>query len=327
MRCFGRCLAVAMMALFCSVGSPCFASAGDFPLIVPMSGFSLTSPNDALGQESLKPYAQTDGILQWSVGAWNIPGGKLPPFTKRADKEGAVFSTQAPAARVGIAIEPSGTRLTLAQNGRVVPCEGKNNRPFEFDLFAAPNDARVKPPRWPGYLSPAIQNSDLNALTGLIFQADVQMTQGLATPGKHCQTNFGNAVVAVILNDRATHPAQVFFYQLFVSRFCGVIASIKLPSCGLETKMLQFFKKNPFGTDDYAPLAGAAWLAPGRKTKIQIDLRPRLISAIETAQGGVDQNLSHWRVGSMYLGQIIYGDVTLQSTWRNVTLTAQTPSD
>jgi hypothetical protein len=324
MQLFARLLGLRMMALCFSFGLLGAASAKEIPLIAPMSGFSLLDPTYPPGPGGPKPYSQTDGSLRWGVGPWHSPGGRMPPFSKQQDGAETVYSTRAPAVGVSVAISPTGTTLTLEQDGRVVPCTGSNNKTFEFDLFAKPNVPNVKAPRLSGYSRSGPYGPALSDLTGLMFGANVTMTQGLATSRKQCRVNFGNTVFAVILNDRSAHPSQVFFYQLFLSRFCGSDASVKLPACTPPKNMYQFFVKTPFGTDDYLPLAGKPWLLQRQSTEIQVDLLPRLISAIRTGRGGIDQNLSHWTVGSVYLGQIMYGDITLQSTWRDVSLVAQT---
>jgi hypothetical protein len=325
MQFFARLFGLGLIVLWSNFSFPSSALAQ--PLIQQMAGFSLSSPTDPVKPSTLEPYSQTDGNLRWSVGAWNIPGGKMPPFSKQQSGDKTVFFTHAQAAGVNVAFDSTGTTLTLEQDGSVVPCKDKNNNPFEFDLFAAPNAPNVKSPRLSGYSWSDSHGPALSGLTGLEFDANVVMTQGLATSRKQCKANFGNMVVAVILNDRSTHPAQVFFYQFFFSRLCGSNPSVKLTSCRPPKNMFQFFLKNPFGTDDYSPLAGMPWLVQGQPTKIQINLLPRIVNALKTAHGGLDQNLSHWTVGSMYLGQIIYGDVTLQSTWRDVSLIAKTSSN
>lgn len=323
MRCFSRCLAVAMITLFCSVVHPSFAAARDVPLIVPMSGFSLLDPTFPPGPGGPKPYSQTTGPLQWAVGPWGSPGGRMPGFSTFSDGAETIFSTRAPAVGVSVAIGPVGTTLTLEQDGRVVPCTGSNHKVLEFDLFAEPNSANVKSPRQSRYLWSELRGPALSGLTHLMFGADVTMSEGLATSRKQCRVNSGSVVFAVILVDRSVHPSQVFFYQLLLSRLCGSDASLKLLSCAPPKSMYQYFVKGPFGTDDYLPLSGKPWLLQGQATKLYVDLLPRLVSAIRTGRGGIDQNLSHWTVGSVYLAQIMYGDVTLQSTWRNICLVSR----
>ncbi len=325
MRRFGGCLAVMMLALFSSVVSPRFASARAFPLIVPMSGFSLLDPTYPPSPGGPKPYSQTSGPLQWAVGPWGSPGGNLPGFAQFSDGAETIFSTRAPAVGVSVAVGPAGTALTLEQDGRSLPCtDPQTGGPLEFDLFAEPNGPYAKAPRQSGYSRSDAQGPVLSVLTHLTFDGDVMLSESLATSRKHCQANFGNLVFAVILNDHAVHPAQVFFCQLFLSRLCGADPSLKLRSCAQPKSMFQYFVKNPFGTDDDLPLAGQPWLLQGQPTRVQLDLLPRLIGAIRSGRGGMDQNLSDWTVGSVYLGQIMYGDVTLQSTWRDVRLVAWT---
>ena len=217
---------------------------------------------------------------------------------------------------------PTGTTLTLEQDGRVVPCTGADGKTFEFDLFASPNDLSVKAPRQPGLLRAGRSALVLGTLKSLVFSTDLVMTEGLAASRKQCRANFGNVVFAVILNDRETRPFQTFFYQIFLSKLCGAGGPVNLQSCARPPRMFQYFATNPFGTDDFLPLAGAPFIPDGQPLRVHVDLLPRLVAMIRTARGGVDQTLSRWTVGSVYLGQIMYGDVTMQSNWRNVSLVA-----
>lgn len=226
------------------------------------------------------------------------------------------------AAGVDVAMGPTGTTLTLEQDGRVVPCTGADGKTFEFDLFASPNDLSVKAPRQPGLLRAGRSALVLGTLKSLVFSTDLVMTEGLAASRKQCRANFGNVVFAVILNDRETRPFQTFFYQIFLSKLCGAGGPVNLQSCARPPRMFQYFATNPFGTDDFLPLAGAPFIPDGQPLRVHVDLLPRLVAMIRTARGGVDQTLSRWTVGSVYLGQIMYGDVTMQSNWRNVSLVA-----
>lgn len=302
------------------------AKADEFSLFVPMSGFSLLEPTYPAPPGGPVAYSQTDGALEWSVGPWGSPGGRMPPFKATQDGQGnSIFSTHSAGAGVIVTRGLAGTTLDLEQNGQMLACNDAAGHPQEFDLFAEPNGAGVKSPRLAGLFPAGFSKQPLSTLSHLYLSANVTMQESLADSRKHCQVNIANTQFSVILINDVSEPNQVFFYQLLFSRFCGAAPTIKLNSCGMEKKKIeQYSPKNPYGADDFLPLLGMAWLEKGQKTSIQADLLPRLKQAISTGPAGLDKDITHWHIGSVYLGQIIYGDLTLRSSWRDVSLLAET---
>jgi hypothetical protein len=317
-----RAICLSLFVVWLGTGAAPHLAAKQISLIAPMSGFSLMDPTVPPPPGGRQAYAQTGGRLQWGVGTWGSPGGKLPPFAVLQDGTETIYSSRSLAAGIDVATGPTGTTLTLEQDGRVVPCTHADGKTFESDLFASPNDLNVKAPRRPRLLRAGRSALALSSLKSLVFSTDLVMTEGLAMSRKRCKANFGGVLFAVILNDRESRPFQTFFYQIFLSRLCGTGEPVRLPSCARPLGMFQYFVTNPFGSDDFLPLAGAPLILDGQQMHIRTDLLPRLVAMIRTARGGVDQNLSHWTVGSVYLGQNVFGDATMQSSWRHVSLVA-----
>jgi hypothetical protein len=296
------------------------AVAASLPVFAPMSGFSLLAPDYPPPPGGPRPYAQTSGPLQWSVGPWGSPGGSMPPFTQGSDG----FATAAPSAGVRVTQDASGTALYLSQNGAPLACT-KHGGPQEFDLFAEPNGAHVKPPRRGGYM-PGVLGTPITALSQLQLSATLAITQGLATTRKHCAANFADTEFAVILIDTAVSPHQILFYQLLFSHLCGQAADIRLSACGKPRNAMEYYaRKSPFGANDFLPLLGQPWVENNVPAQINVDLLPRLLAVVTNGPAAMDHDAADWTLGSIYLGQSIYGDTQLSSRWENVSLTAVTP--
>jgi hypothetical protein len=293
--------------------------AESLPVFVPMSGFSLLEPDYPPPPGGPRPYSQTTGALQWSVGPWGSPGGKLPPLRGTDNR----FVSTAAAVAVSVTQAAGGSVLHLSQDGAPLACL-KNGSPQEFDLFAEPNGASVKPPRLNGY-TPGVQGRSLDTLAQLRLSAEVSISSGLAATRKHCQANFGNTQFAVILVNKSVRPSQILFYQLLFSHICGEAADIKLNACNLRRDKMEYYgRHNPYGVNDFLPLLGQEWLGNNTQATINADLLPRLLEAVTQGPPGMDHEPSHWTLGSVYLGQSIYGDTKLSSRWQNVSLTAVT---
>jgi hypothetical protein len=312
--------------VFAALACTGVARADEFPLFAPMSGFSLLESTYPPPPGGPFPYSQTDGALQWSVGPWGSPGGRMPPFEVTQDGQGnSIFTTHSAGAGVSVIQGLAGTTLDLEQDGQQLACNDAAGRPKEFDLFAEPNGARVKSPRLAGLFPAGFNNPSLSTLSHLHLSATVTMQESLAVSRKHCQANFANTQFSVILINNVSKPRQVFFYQLLFSRFCGADLTIKLNSCHIEKKRIeQYSIRNPYGANDFLPLLGMAWLENGRQTNIQADLLPRLKQAISSGPAGLDKDITHWYIGSVYLGQSIYGDLALHSSWSKISLLAET---
>jgi hypothetical protein len=54
---------------------------------------------------------------------------------------------------------------------------------------------------------------------------------------------------------------------------------------------------------------------------LNLALLERLQQAVLQSPPTMDHDLSHWKIGHMYFGQAIWGDVTLRTSWMNIQLT------
>jgi hypothetical protein len=273
---------------------------------------------------SPKAYASSGGVPQWAVQQWNIPGGKLSGFVSR-DKEGRLEATaEASAGYVKVTYLPTGSAVTLIQNGAVLPCLMENGEPRELDLFISPLGPHVDPPGKPGMLWWGPHNPKLSNMQHLVQQVDLQVIEGLSRASKGCKVNQGNSIIGIILSNTFREPSQTIFYQLKLSTVCGTNSAVKLHACEAPNGMHMFSPSNPFGTDDYLPLLGQPYIASGQTRFVRIDLLPRLMMVINKGPPEMDHDASHWIINSIYAGQHIWGDVRLQTTWTNFRLLAVT---
>lgn len=270
-------------------------------LLPPFGSFAIETPQGPSPGHPVQLYGATSASPDWQVAQWIIPGGRLSPFTRRAD--GSLVSRAAEAS-----VQITGDTLQISQTGAVLPCT-LGPKPRESDLFFAPTSKRFKP---------LLALSDLQAL---IQQADVTAT-GSVLPDPDCKVNMGYALLAIVLVDLHTHPAQTFFYQLELSKTCHSVPGGF--NCGQRyTQPFYYSRVNPFGADEYMPLLGRNFLPNGVTEHLSIDLLPRLTAIIANGPPGLDHDPAHWLVATAYYGQHIWGGVTLTSRWSNVTLTAQ----
>lgn len=273
--------------------------------------FQIHNPTAPGGKKT--NYSATGSNPHWSIAQWDIPGPKLSPFELKQKEDTTEFDATAPEASVQIIEAPPGTLVVLRQDGAVLPCSHANGAPRESDLFIGSD---LKPDQF--------ERLSLSQLSGLIQKAEISAVPGQAETNKACLANKGGAIVSIVMADLAEQPHQTFFYQLTVSLVCREEAGSQ--PCGKpHHEMTYFSKKNPFGVGDYLPLLGVPFVSGSKLTAIDVDLLPRLKMAIAAGPPSLDHDLSHWRVGGVYAGQLIWGDVTLQTGWRNYRLIAVTP--
>ncbi|MGC9270369.1 hypothetical protein [Acidiphilium sp.] len=176
-----------------------------------------------------------------------------------------------------------------------------------------------------GLLQSGRRNPSLGEMSQLEQSMTVSVNRGVATSDKHCVVNQGSALAALVLTDNARRPVQTLFYQLTLYRLCGSgpVARVRLCNATPQ-KVTWFFSQNPFGVADFLPLAGQKFLRAGEVRQLRINLLPRLRDVIAHAPKTMDHNLNHWKVGGVYIGQNIWGDVVLQSRWSGYRLVAIT---
>jgi hypothetical protein len=307
MRVFLSCAILLLLA--------CGARAATVPVFSAPYDFALLEPQYPPPPGGPVAYATTSGTPQWSIANWNIPGGKLPPFTVSMQGTNTVFTSRAPESSVVITQTPAKTAsYQLSQNGAVLPCD-TGGEPRESDLFAGSYNQHTPPEKL----------LTLTALTNLISTATIKYQYGEATPRHVCAVSQGSALISVILNDQTKH--QTFFYQLELSDECGPQPAARARMCETSRtnpKPSFFFGKNPFGADEALTLFGQKWLANNETRTIHVDLLPHLINLVENGPPEMDHDPSHWTIGAYYNGQHIWGDMTMTTTWSRVSLLATT---
>ncbi len=257
-------------------------------------------------------YGATGPNPHWTIAQWNIPGQKLTPFARQDEAGQTEFNATAPEASVKVLETADGMQVQLSQDGAQLPCDNPGNRPRESDLFIG---SKIIPAQF--------EKTPLSQMTALRQIVWVASTGAPTNPPKNCSLNAGAGIISVVLADKAVHPAQIFFYQLDVSEVCREEPGSR--SCNRSHNDLAYYAKtNPFGVGDYLPILGTSYAA-GSLKKIDVDILPRLAKAISEGPPALDHDLSHWRVGGVYGGQLIWGDVKLTTTWRGYRLVAETP--
>jgi hypothetical protein len=319
LRKLARCLTTMLgLALFGQL-----ACAAEMSLLAPPRDLALKEPADPPPPGGPFTYAITEGSPNWHIVAWNIPGGKLPPFVQRKVGESTVFGSQAAAAAVEVVKSPNGrVSYRLSQDGSVLPCEAEH-KPRESDLFAAPNDERAKPPEGPAMVLPQQGKLLLPSLSRLVAEATVTVSSGSVISPKGCDVSQGGALISIILNNAVSR--QTLFYQVKLSIVCGPQPRVRTELCTQSTthpRPFYFSRANPFGVDDPLPMFGQKWIGNNERRTIKIDVLPRLVEHIEHGPSGMDHDPSHWDVGKYYNGQHIWGDVTVTSQWEDIGLIA-----
>ncbi|MDD2878429.1 MAG: hypothetical protein PHT60_14455 [Acidiphilium sp.] len=302
------------------------AEAAKVDMVVPFGNLLVLSPKTP-GPGGPKPYTMTNPAARWSIAQWDIPGGALSPFvTQQHDDLVTILKSHSKEASVQIIRTLAGETLRLTQTGAPLSCLTPDGTPRESDLFASPNGGAKYGVGRPGLLLPGDKIPTLTQMTRLEQSFTLSVVQGLAPTHKGCAVNQGGALIALILQTPATHPIQTLFYQMTLSRICGPGTAARVRLCNAPpTHPSWFFVKNPFGVDDVLPLAGQPFLASGETRNVSLNLLPRLIDVVKNSPPGMDHNPADWKVTGVYIGQHIWGDVTLQSTWANYRLVAVTP--
>jgi hypothetical protein len=298
------------------------ASAESRSLFKPPFDFSIRDSREPPAPGGPRPYTATGPKSAWSVIAWNIPNGNLPPFQRSEIGADTVFVSYAAEARVQVEQQPDGqASYSFSQDGAALPCNTSEGKPRESDLFAHPNTAHNEF-ETNAYLA-KIGSVKIGDLTGLISVATLSYSAQLSVPHRECPVAQGAAVIALILRDFVDR--QTLFYQMELSQACGLQPETRAERCeGLaKTPRPNFFdRKTPFGIDDPLPLHGQPFLADGETRKLSIDLLPRVKAAIAAGPEGMSRDPSHWTVTGYYNGQIIFGALRMETTWANVSLIA-----
>lgn len=304
-----------LLLLLAPLGATAQGAGGDF--ILPIGNVALLAPPDPPPPGGPFLYGATGPSPDWSIAQWNIPGGALPPFSAA----GSVYTSIAAESQVRLSRRGAEIQVDLAQDGRVLPCTRADGQPRESDLLLAPNGLYVNAPGVPGLAPMPAHSQPLSALSGVVFSADVGLQNGFIARPKGCLVSQGNALAVVILTELDVPHPQTMFYQLQMSTLCAPQTAAQNPVChGLPGAPLYFFRTNPFGATDFLPLLGTPYLQSGAARHLRLDLLPRLRLVIANGPPGLDHDPAHWTVSGMYVGQHIWGDVRLRSSWHGIHL-------
>ncbi len=315
-----RCLFAGVVALL-SAGAT--AHAAELRLLQPFGIFALREPPDPPPPGGPFTYSVTGSAPNWFISQWNIPGEKMSPFLRSTTGDSTVFEAHAAAASVRIVAAGPATTVTLEQNGAILPCSKADGRPREFDLFISPG--KLLGPAGGAETNSAGLSVSLAGADSLIETAAIAPRFARIEQDKGCATNKANDMIALILYDKAVRPAQTFFYQLALNRFCGRASVARTRECAGPPPSYNFFSnRSPFGADDFLPLVGAPFIRSGEQQSFRVDVLPRLKQIINAGPPNMDHDVSHWVVDGLYAGQHIYGDVVLSTEWRDFQITATT---
>lgn len=294
-----------------SLGGGWAAHAAPTPLLSPFGDFALRDPAEPTHPGAPDYYSASEPDPGWQIGQWNIPGGRLSPFSAAKAGDLDLLTSVAPEAMVRIVRGPQRRALELAQDGAVLPCTDPHGAPRESDLQFGPKDRGA-----PGANALTKGVVPLAHLGSLVLVTTISVRYGMTAVPKGCIVNQGSAIVAVVLNNLTMRPPQTLFYTLGLNAPCGPGPAARVRVCegGAKTALF-YFQHNPFGVSDWLPLLGQPYFTEGQHRTIALDLLPRLKHLIAASPGEMDHDPSHWVVDNVYADQHIWGDFTLASTW------------
>lgn len=310
-------LAVSAVFLIIAAGA---ANAAEFPLYQSLLDVAIMEPPDPPPPGGPHAYNMTGANPAWWVAQWNIPGGKLPPFSRTVQDRAVILRSEAKESSVTIVQKDGTASYRLEQDGAYLPCD-RQGQPFESDLLMNTFGPDAAPPAHSAYLpsSPVV----LSSLTALYQVANVVVESSVLKTQKRCPISQGTVLLAVVL--RNPTAKQTFFYQLSLNLVCGPLQSEKrrvlCESRQRHPEASYFFASNPFGADDWLPLITRSWVGSGTN-HLKLDILPRIRELIAKGPEAMDHNPAHWVIGSSFHGQHIWGDLRLSSTWKDVNLIA-----
>lgn len=282
-------------------------------LLPPLGELSLREPDEPPPAGGPFTYSDSGASPTWFVSQWSIAGPKLSPFADRPDDAGNASVSTAPAAKVEVKRSNGKRTISLSQTGEAIPCKTPLGKPKEADLFIS---AKLRTPS--RQIAGLKDLPTLEELSQLRQVVDVSVTISPSQNPKGCEVSKGGVALSLILSNNASRPKQTLFYQMFLQESCFVTALNS--KCNIPADDLRFFwSKNPFGVNDRLKLITDERFTSSR---IDVDLRPRLVRALNNGPKTLDKNLSNWKVTAAYAGHIMWGDVDLQSQWREYRLVA-----
>lgn len=293
------------------------------PLVKPITNVILVHSSTSVPAGVEPSYAVSGLEADWNLAQWGIPTGDLPPFTViKESGERTTISQKSDAAIIVDGVSPD-VSVTLSQNGRDLTCSDSHGQPLEFDMFLAPNDRLYGGSTKLGLAGNPPSQPTLSQIKKLIFSARVSLLQKVDSDIVACNDNSGSAIIALILNNFDHTTPLTLFYQLSINAFCERDIRGYYVFCGNRLRPMSFFSAhNPYGVDDFLPWLGKAWMNDGDSETLSIDMLPRLQAVLSNLPLDIDRNPSHWRFHTLYIGQHIWGKITMTTSWRQVRLEA-----
>ena len=296
------------------------ALAREVDLVAPMKDFQFIDPD--LNAKAKKGYGASGDDATWNILQWSMPQGALPVFKPDSGTDKSIVVSRSAVAAIKLTRTAAGTDVLLHQDGSFLPCKSFRGEPREWDFFIGPSGKNVPPAGQIGMLHIGNDNPSLGDMEQLIESANLKVTGKIATKPKGCKVNMGASLMALYLSNPIAH--QTLCYQLKTTKVCGHNSTVTLKPCNDpgQDKQGYFSRKSPYGVDDFLPLiTGLAWQKNNETRHIRIDIKPRIDEALRNAPGA-DNDLSHWKVTGVYIGQHIWGDVELWSEWSGYRLVA-----
>jgi hypothetical protein len=197
-------------------------------------------------------------------------------------------------------------RFVIHQSGERLGCE-KNRVPIEFDGFIGAN-TRANNPDSSSAERPIVQ-TPLAGLTSLTQKLTVKL-DSIVTLRQTCEVTKAASIVCIVFSNKIAH--QTFFLQVVV--------------LGLGVGRQPFWwargqKNGRYGYNLVADTAKTNW-QPGQEKEISIDVLPNVMSLISSGSFGIDKNLDNWLISGAYFGNVVYGQIEIETEWSAYSLTA-----
>ena len=234
----------------------------------------------------------------WHIAQWKIPKDLAPEGAVDPDADWHLGNDYGEvrylAASGAYALGSDGTRPALR-------CQD------EFDLLLEPNSRNE--PRQAQGMTPSAPLAELRS---------VRLRFGFSLPRQEvvgkCPINYASYTAALVL----TNPAhkQTLFYQFILldSRGGTRGADLYRAWCPDESA-------TEFCVDTSVARFGQRLPQPqGARVEYDFDVAAELRSVIADGHKDMDRDPAHWRIGSLYLGNIVLGGAHAVSTWDSFSL-------
>lgn len=254
-------------------------------------------------------YGCSDPAATWTVTQWSQPDSDLGKFAAFACISGHVNCQRAWSKPLSATLySTNGTpHILLAENGATLPCYPGNGSPsgYELDNLAE----SINSSTYRRHPSAILSRANLGTLaSSLTVHATVTPVIGAVNAVNRCKIARGNLLIAVTFN---SSTGQTLFDQISIGQVNVSIGS------GF------FSNSNPFGYREVLTNLGysAKSISWNSASTLNLNVLSRIKTIISGARNGMDANVAHWSTGGIYVGQFVYGGVSMSSDWSNVSLT------